>query len=110
MSPSIKYSGHGAYAKWFYCSHPQDRNRTIKVQYAFQLRVRPGSYGIGQETVGAAQCGLTLDDDFSNASLEWYTKENLGIILHGLLVHVKEVRVPLKNNNNGDNDEKKDDD
>eukprot|EP01083_Nonionella_stella_P167166 561122_1 len=65
MSPSIKYSGHGAYAKWVYCEHPSDRNRTIKVQFALQLRVQPGSYSIGQETVGAARSGLTLDDNFS---------------------------------------------
>ena len=37
-SPSIKYSGHGAYAKWVYCQHPHDKDRTIKVQFAFQLR------------------------------------------------------------------------
>eukprot|EP01084_Bolivina_argentea_P150931 263510_1 len=96
LSPSIKYSGHGAYAKWYYCTHPDDNNRTIKVQCAFQVRVRPGSYNIGQETVGAARTGVTLDKHFSNNELEWYTKENVGILLHGLLFHIKEVNVPLK--------------
>ena len=27
------------------------------------MRIRPGSYGIGQETVGAARQGKTLDDN-----------------------------------------------
>eukprot|EP01084_Bolivina_argentea_P150932 263511_1 len=96
MSPSIKYSAHGAYAKWVYCQHPDDKDRTIKVQFAFQLRVQPGSYKIGQETVGAAKSGLKLDVNFSNNELEWYTKHNLGIVLHGLLLHIKEVNVPTK--------------
>eukprot|EP01084_Bolivina_argentea_P150930 263506_1 len=96
MSPSIKYAGHGAYSKWIYCQHPDDKDRTIKVQFAFQLRVQPGSYKIGQETVGAAKSGLKLDVNFSNNELEWYTKHNLGIVLHGLLLHIKEVNVPTK--------------
>eukprot|EP01083_Nonionella_stella_P024319 67205_1 len=105
MSPSIRYSGHGAYAKWFYCSHAEDSNRALKVQFAFQLRVRPGSYGIGQETVGASRAGLSLDKAFSNDELEWYTKESAGIVLHGLMVHVKEVNVKLKKNKNKDDTE-----
>eukprot|EP01084_Bolivina_argentea_P227172 383699_1 len=112
VSPSIKYSGHGAYAKSFLCSHPQDRNRTVKVQFAFQLRIRPGSYSIGQETVGAASQGKTLDENFSNNELEWYTKENIGIVLHGLLVRIKEINVPLSKYKKGVikvDDEKKED-
>eukprot|EP01084_Bolivina_argentea_P231362 390202_1 len=103
LSPSIKYSGE--YAKWSYCSHPEDKSRTIKVQYAFQARIRPGSYGIGQETVGAAQ---SIDSHFSNNSLEWYTKENVAIVLHGLLVRIKEVNTSLKikYKQNNDDDEK----
>eukprot|EP01084_Bolivina_argentea_P227173 383706_1 len=94
VSPSIKYSGHGAYAKKFYCSHPQDRKKTISVQFAFQLRIRSGSYVIGQETVGAARNGIVLDKNFSNNELEWYTKENIGIVLYGLLLKIKETNVP----------------
>lgn len=35
VSPSMQYSGHPAYAKPFLCSHPQDKTRTIKIQFAF---------------------------------------------------------------------------
>eukprot|EP01083_Nonionella_stella_P151673 485052_1 len=49
------------------------------------------------ETVGAARSGLTKDDNFSNNELEWYTKHSLGIVIHGLLLHVKEVNVGRKN-------------
>ena len=92
----MAYSGHGAYAKWVYCSHPDDKSRTIKVQCAFQLRIRPGAYEIVQETVGAAKSGKKLDKHFDNNELEWYTKENVGIVLHGLLLRIKEVMVPMK--------------
>ncbi len=63
--------------------------------FAFQVRIRPGAYKIGQETVGAARRGKTLDNHFSNNELEWYTKENLGIVLHGLLLRVREIAMPL---------------
>eukprot|EP01084_Bolivina_argentea_P269569 458179_1 len=96
ISPSIKYCGHNTYAKKYYCSHPDDSNRTLSIQFAFQLRIRPGSYTIGQETVGAAVRGIRLDDNFSNNELEWYTKENVGIVLYGLLLKIKEIDVPLK--------------
>eukprot|EP01083_Nonionella_stella_P210769 762722_1 len=96
VSPSMTYSGHAAYAKKFYISHPEDKNRTITAQCAFQLRIRPGAYGIGQETVGAARQGKTLDANFSNNELGWYTKENIGIVLQGLLFRIKEINVPLK--------------
>eukprot|EP01084_Bolivina_argentea_P290023 498125_1 len=96
VSPSIKYSGHGAYAKSFYCSHPDDKNRTLQAQFAFQLRIRPGCYKVGQETVGAARQGISLDNNFTNNEVEWYTKENIGILLHGLLIKIKEINVPLK--------------
>eukprot|EP01083_Nonionella_stella_P278812 948229_1 len=111
ISPSIKYSGHGAYARKFYCSHPQNKNRTLLVQCVFQLRIRPGSYGIGQETVGAARMGKPLDASFSNNELEWYTTEHVGIVLHGLLFRIKEINVPLKQLTKKevyDHDEKKD--
>ena len=51
----------------------------------FQLRIRPNSYGIGQETVGASDYGETVDEHFSNNELEFYSKENVGIVIHGLL-------------------------
>ena len=87
VSPSINYSGNQIYAKWFDCA--DDDKGSIKVQCAFQLRIRPGSYGIGQETVGATK---VIDKHFSNDELEWYTKENVGIVLHGFLLNIKDKK------------------
>ena len=49
-----------------------------------------------------------MDNHFSNNELEWYTKENIGIVLHGLLLRVKEINVPLKKYKRGDDDKKED--
>ena len=43
----------------------------------------------GQETVGANHQGITLDQEFSNNELEYYTRENVSIVLHGLLVNLQ---------------------
>ena len=90
VSPSIKYVSQQTYAGTYYCCHPQDWTKTLKVQFAFQLRIKPGSYGIGQETIGATKNGKKLDENFNNEELEWYTKQNLGIVLYGLLMRVEE--------------------
>ena len=97
-----RYSGRKVYAKPFYCNHPQDITRRIKVQFAFQLRIKPGCYNIGQETVGATRIGKRLDEHFRNDELEWYTKQNLSIVLYGLLFKVKEVNVPVNSTSNED--------
>jgi hypothetical protein len=38
--------------------------------------------------VGATKQGKTLDPDIPNAELEYHTKENIAIVVHGLLVHL----------------------
>ena len=35
--------------------------KEVEVQFMFQIRQRPGSYGIGQETAGATRHNITLD-------------------------------------------------
>ena len=49
-----------------------------------QLRIRPESYGVGQETVGASS---SIDPHVSNDSIEWYTKgdEKGSICITGVL-------------------------
>ena len=53
---------------------------------AFQVRQKPGSFGIGQETIGATEKGEVIDPLIGNEQLEYYTQQSVGIILHGLLV------------------------
>jgi len=90
-SPSIAYASLSTYAKPFYISDPNDKNITYQLQFVFQLRQRPGSYNIGQETVGAAVSGIKLDKYVDNNEIEWYTKENVAIVLTGLLLRIKKV-------------------
>eukprot|EP01084_Bolivina_argentea_P250158 419058_1 len=82
VSPSIRYAG--IYAE------PFDIAEQLEAQCVFQLRIRPGSYMIGQETIGASDEGEIIDKNFSNDELEWYTKENVGIVVYGLLIRVVE--------------------
>ena len=57
----------------------------VNGKVVFQLKIRPNSYGIGQETVNDTDNGGTIDKYFDNNELEFYTKENVGIVIHGLL-------------------------
>jgi hypothetical protein len=51
----------------------------------YQVRVRPGSYGEGQETVGA-RGPIDATGSYANTNIEWYTEEDCAVVLTGLLV------------------------
>ena len=51
------------------------------------MRVKPGSYDIGPETIGAGQ--RSVDPRFPNKELEWATKRRGVTFLVGLLVKVE---------------------
>eukprot|EP01084_Bolivina_argentea_P071652 130210_1 len=86
VTPSIIYAANEIYAQPFYCF-----NDTLKVQCVFQLMIRPNCYGIGQETINATKQRHHIDDAFNNNELEWYTKENVGIVVHALLVKITSI-------------------
>jgi len=73
----------GVYAREFGVELPSGAASKAKV--VLQLRIRPGSYGVGQETVGASGA---IDPHVSNDSIEWYTKgDELGsVCITGVLV------------------------
>eukprot|EP00808_Paulinella_micropora_P002500 g29202.t1 len=76
-SPSIIYSSSPVYApSW---SLPCGG----KVQFALQLRQRPHSFRVGQQTIKARS---RIDPLFENSEVEYYTKENVGIMVYGLLI------------------------
>eukprot|EP01084_Bolivina_argentea_P022114 41096_1 len=83
VTPSIRYASNEIYAKPFSI---HDGCQKLKAQCVFQLRIRPGCYNIGQETIGATTAGTIIDKHIPNKELEWYTKEFLGIIIYGLLI------------------------
>jgi hypothetical protein len=79
-SPSIHYCAY----EDFYCDRTRFEGRQYQV--AFQVRQEPGTYGIGQETVGAEGAGVTIDPLFPNSELEYYTKRKGVHKLYRLLV------------------------
>jgi len=54
---------------------------------AFQVCVKPGSYKIGTQTVGANEA---IDPRFRNTDLEWSTKERGATVLCALLIKVEQ--------------------
>ena len=51
------------------------------------MRVKPGSYRIGPETVGLGK--RRLDPHFTNDQLEWSTANRGAVILTGVLVKLE---------------------
>ncbi|CAH1249982.1 NEURL4 [Branchiostoma lanceolatum] len=86
VTPSIVYAGLDAYAspKKF-----EADGKKYNARVAFQLCIRPDSYKVGPETVGARGKGITIDPLFKNEELEWSTKERGGTALYGLLVKLE---------------------
>ena len=58
--------------------------KNYKCRVAFQVLIKPDSYSVGAEAIGA---GLNvIDSEFKNSVLEWSTKEYGTTILYGLLI------------------------
>eukprot|EP00042_Codosiga_hollandica_P041735 m.375293 g.375293 ORF g.375293 m.375293 type:complete len:681 (-) comp56177_c0_seq13:29-2071(-) len=94
-SPSHRYSAHPAYAHRMVVDDPDNPGQQLFLRFMFQVRQRPGSYGIGQETVGAERQGKQLDERFKNSELEFYTEENVSLCLTGgLLTLLRSSQVP----------------
>ena len=87
-SPSIIYASNRVYAEEDIVPHPFITGKRIRLNYIFQCRQRPSSYKIGQQTIGKSE---QIDKLFNNNELEWYTPENVGIILTGLLIKIIEI-------------------
>uniref|UniRef100_A0A8C9W3L4 Neuralized-like protein 4 n=1 Tax=Scleropages formosus TaxID=113540 RepID=A0A8C9W3L4_SCLFO len=85
LSPTMRYSGLEAFAPKVQFRDPRSQ-RYYHAQVAFQVCVRPGSYKVGPQSLGASEA---LDPRFSNAEMEWITKEKGGILLYGLLIRVE---------------------
>ena len=65
-------------------------SKIYDAKVAFQVLIRPGSYDISEETVGATGKRIPVDSHFSNEQLEWSTKEKVATILYGLLVELRQ--------------------
>ncbi|XP_006816695.1 neuralized-like protein 4 [Saccoglossus kowalevskii] len=82
LSPSIRYSGDNVYSL---AQSYKDgvTKKTYKTKVAFQVHIRPTSYKVGPETIGATG---EIDPKFSNQEIEWFTKERGCVIPYGLLI------------------------
>ena len=81
-----------SYVLFFFLFSYEDKARKVKshVRVAFQVRIKPGSYKIGPQTVGLHD---QLDPYFKNEELEWSTRARGAIILTGVLVKLETVKV-----------------
>ncbi|XP_059498589.1 neuralized-like protein 4 isoform X4 [Stegostoma tigrinum] len=85
LSPTMRYIGLDRFC-------PKIRFKDLKsqrhhhAQVAFQVCVRPGSYKVGPQSVGASE---SIDPRFSNNEIEWITKERASTVLYGLLIRVE---------------------
>ena len=80
-------------AKQFHPDHRYTDPATKKLyscKTAFQVRIKPGDYDVGPETVGARKKGETIDEHISNNELEWMTQTRGVIILYGVLLRMEE--------------------
>ncbi len=62
-------------------------DKEYKAQVVLQVLLKPDSYRVGQQTVGAKN---QIDPQFSNSEMEWSTKSKGAIIMYGLLVRIME--------------------
>ena len=67
-----------------------DSGKAYNAKVALQVLIRPRSYEVGSETVGAMQKGITIDPYIPNTEIEWSTKEKPATILYGLLIELRE--------------------
>ena len=83
-SPSIIYSSF--YAPDFICQHPYNLNKKLKVKFVFQIRQKPNSFKIGQETMGYGD--TKISKYIQNDRIEYYTKNNGKeyFLVNGLLI------------------------
>ncbi|KAL3868573.1 hypothetical protein ACJMK2_041374 [Sinanodonta woodiana] len=84
VTPSPTYAGKAAY------SHEhQFYDRVTQQSYdchvALQVRIKPGSYDIGRETIGE----WNIDPHVRDEEMEWSTKDRNAIMTTGLLVRMQ---------------------
>lgn len=70
--------------EYFRVLDPKTR-KVYQVRVAFQAWVKPGSYTVGQQSLGVNE---QIDPHLNNSELEWCTKERGSTMLHAFLIRV----------------------
>ncbi|KAL3868572.1 hypothetical protein ACJMK2_041373 [Sinanodonta woodiana] len=84
LTPSPTYAGKAAYSRphKFYDRVTQ---QSYDCQVALQVRIKPGSYVIGRETIGE----WNIDPHVRDEKIEWSTKDRNATMTTGLLVRMQ---------------------
>lgn len=90
MSPSIRYCDSQIYSSTQTWTRQEGAGEPelYNVQVALAVRVQPGCYSVGPETIGARRRNEQIDPQISNGCIEWYTKNTTSVIITGLLVKI----------------------
>ena len=65
-----------------------DTGKIYKCRTVFQVLIKPHSYSVGRETIGAGE--EFIDSEFDNSEIEWSTKKYGTTIMYGLLIKAEE--------------------
>ena len=63
--------------------------RPLDIRVAFQVRVRPGCYGTGPQTIDARTSVKPIDSHIGNNEIEWFTQERPGVFMTALLIKIE---------------------
>ena len=70
-----------------FCRFRDSKSKKLRqVRVAFQVSVKPGSYKIGPQSLGANE---QIDPKFDNNEIEWLTKERGATVLSALLIKME---------------------
>ena len=61
----------------------------VNVKLAFQVRIRPGSFVMGKQTIRSGpQANHPIDSHIDNNEIEWSTEERAAIVPVALLIKI----------------------
>ncbi|KAJ8320876.1 hypothetical protein KUTeg_002463 [Tegillarca granosa] len=84
LSPTVRYAGCSEFSPKYRFVDPKTK-KTYFAKAALQVWLKPGSYKVGPQSVGANE---QIDPHFPNNELELTTKERGSTMLYGLLIRI----------------------
>lgn len=78
VSPSMQYSGLNTYSPKKIYEDSSAPGKNLSARVGFQVRIQPGKYSVGPETVGATTENYVIDRHFKNSE-NWNGPLNAGV-------------------------------
>ena len=69
----------------------QVSGKKYRARFVFQVYVKPGSYQVKSETIGADEESRRIDPEIPNSEMEWITDMDGGHVLTGLLIKLTPI-------------------